>query len=515
MCIEPIELHLDPQALRRGLVLPVDPDTEPFALLVQDSGMVPVSTQIAIVNPETNCLCHVGEYGEIWVQSTACGHSFYMSKDPLDAERFNGRTVDGDPDVSYARTGDLGFLHSVSRPIGPGGAQVEMQILFVLGGIGETFDVNGLSHFPVDIESSIERCHRNIVPGGSAVFQAGGLVVVLAEVHRKNFLASIVPVIVNAVLNAHQLVVDIVAFVGRGDFPRSRLGEKQRGKILASWVTRRLRTIAQFGIKDFTAPPDSAPRTSSQSFHNGNGSVRPSSSLRHVESSTALDDTPALRSGSLRQGFIPLPEGLAEMPGGPGSLLGDESSILESPPMGQDLRRGSDNTPTGNAGGPPQLGLSLESGLGMDYDHGLIELPAHDSYFQFGSPYDDGSKRASEEGPSELPATRTPIDLAASSPSVYSPLPIAESSHVNPYIGGYGSTDTSANAPQTRTYNDRPANTYITDDGDEGIEEGGYNGYSRGPLRIANRTSAYEVDDWDPRTIGHARGPSAGNGWQG
>jgi acyl-CoA synthetase (AMP-forming)/AMP-acid ligase II len=74
----------------------------------------------------------------------------------------------------------------------------------------------------------------------SAVFQAGGLVVVLVEVVRKAYLASIVPVIVNAILNEHQLVVDIIAFIANGDFPRSRLGEKQRGKILASWVTRKM-----------------------------------------------------------------------------------------------------------------------------------------------------------------------------------------------------------------------------------------------------------------------------------
>lgn len=202
------------------------------------------------------------------MQSEANAHSFYGSKDPFDAERFNGRLADADPNVKYMRTGDLGFLHNVSRPIGPGGSHVEMQILFVLGSIGETFDVHGLNHFPMDIELSVERCHRNIVPGGayvfpilsigikanliihSAVFQAGGLVVVLVEIFRKNFLASIVPVIVNAILNHHHLVADIVAFVARGDFPRSRLGEKQRGKILASWVTRKLRTIAQFGIRD-------------------------------------------------------------------------------------------------------------------------------------------------------------------------------------------------------------------------------------------------------------------------
>ena len=73
---------------------------------------------------------------------------------------------------------------------------------------------------------------------------------VLVEVSRKPYLASLVPVIVNAILNDHQIVVDIVAFVNQGDFPRSRLGEKQRGKILAGWVTRKMRTVAQFNIRD-------------------------------------------------------------------------------------------------------------------------------------------------------------------------------------------------------------------------------------------------------------------------
>ncbi|KAI1926040.1 hypothetical protein LOZ12_000533 [Ophidiomyces ophidiicola] len=250
MCIEPIELWLDTKYLRQGYVVPVDPDTPGHTLLVQDSGMVPVSTQIAIVNPETCCLAYVGEYGEIWVQSDACAKSFYGSKQEFDSERFRGRTVDGDPDAVYVRTGDLGFLHTVTRPIGPGGQPVEMQVLFVLGSIGETFEVNGLNHFPMDIEQTIEKSHRNIVKGGSAVFQAGGLVVGLVEVTRKAYLASIVPVIVNAVLTEHQVVTDIVAFVPRGDFPRSRLGEKQRGKILGLWVTRKIRTIAQFSIRD-------------------------------------------------------------------------------------------------------------------------------------------------------------------------------------------------------------------------------------------------------------------------
>lgn len=78
---------------------------------------------------------------------------------------------------------------------------------------------------------------------------------VVVEVTRKAYLASLVPVIVDAILNEHQVVADIVAFVSNGDFPRSRLGEKQRGKVLASWVTRKLRTIAQFSIRDMDDHP--------------------------------------------------------------------------------------------------------------------------------------------------------------------------------------------------------------------------------------------------------------------
>lgn len=62
----------------------------------------------------------------------------------------------------------------------------------------------------------------------------------MVEVFSDEYLAAVVPLIVNAVLNEHQVVIDVIAFVARGDFPRSRLGEKQRGKILSHWVTRKL-----------------------------------------------------------------------------------------------------------------------------------------------------------------------------------------------------------------------------------------------------------------------------------
>lgn len=255
MSLEPIDVWLDPIALRRGYVSVVNPENYPNALHLHDSGMVPVGTQVSIVNPETCKLCKVGEYGEIWIYSEGNVSSFYKSKDQFNEDRFRGVLQDPESstsDVQYVRTGDLGFLHTLTRPVSGSSQVVELQTLFVLGTIGETFEVLGLNHFPIDVENSIENCHASIVRDGSAVFQAGGLVIAVIECTRRNKdnLAAIVPVIINAVLEEHQFVLDVVSFVAVNDFPRSRLGEKQRGKILASWVTKKLPITGKFGVSN-------------------------------------------------------------------------------------------------------------------------------------------------------------------------------------------------------------------------------------------------------------------------
>jgi hypothetical protein len=132
----------------------------------------------------------------------------------------------------------------------------------------------------------------------SAIFQAGGLIVVVVEVTRKAYLASLVPVIVDAVLNEHQVVADIVAFVSHGDFPRSRLGEKQRGKVLASWVTRKLRTIAQFSIRDMEGSDNPFAETPQ---HRMSRISKPGStmgnSIRHSTMNPEIDPLPRSPAG--------------------------------------------------------------------------------------------------------------------------------------------------------------------------------------------------------------------------
>jgi hypothetical protein len=176
----------------------------------------------------------------------------------------------------------------------------------------------------------------------------------LVEVGRKAYLASIVPVIVNAILNEHQIVVDIVAFVNKGDFPRSRLGEKQRGKILASWVTRKMRTMAQFGIRD----PDSALSDVTETIEPRSGvvSLRNSSvmasSLRNVEPAPQiLEEQELERQREHEQtNFVPLPTGISEMP-----AMNYDDSIHGSQRGGNGASVKSDDTPTDNRQGHFEL----------------------------------------------------------------------------------------------------------------------------------------------------------------
>ncbi|CDR43925.1 CYFA0S13e00650g1_1 [Cyberlindnera fabianii] len=248
--LDPIDLWLDPDALRLGLISIVNPSNVPHAIRVQDSGIVPVCTQIAIVNPETRQLCKVGEYGEIWV----CSEGNYDGVLQVIGENvqtyhkhmFNATIAGGDNTLRYVRTGDLGFLHNVSRTDKSG--TIEFQPLFVLGSIANTFESMGLMHFASDIENSIENAHADIRPGGCCVFKADGFVIAVVDSSRGRYLSSLVPVIFNKVLSDHYLILDIVAFTSQNGFPYSRLGLKQRAKIIKLWTQKKLPCHAQYGL---------------------------------------------------------------------------------------------------------------------------------------------------------------------------------------------------------------------------------------------------------------------------
>lgn len=164
-------------------------------MIVQDSGAVLNNNIVAIVNPETGQLCDPDEYGEIWVCSPANIDSYSNSLQKDNESNFNLSIEGVDSNVRFTRTGDYGFLwpvresdhdedddnnsekgslHNSNNRLSPNnnacgwdqlvfaGLNYQM-VLFVLGSVNETIEVNGMLHYPSDIEDTIDASHINIV----------------------------------------------------------------------------------------------------------------------------------------------------------------------------------------------------------------------------------------------------------------------------------------------------------------------------------------------------------------
>ncbi|KAG0278192.1 hypothetical protein BGZ95_004505 [Linnemannia exigua] len=194
MDIEPVRLHISLNALRRGLIEITTELNDPTGIWIEDSGIPVCGTTVAIVNPETSEICLSDEIGEIWVSSDAnvqpyIGRTTDVASDAMidmTKSRFHARISSCAPDdngdgtygdlqqrlhqqmqlgsKSYVRTGEVGFLWNYATPEFNDGQPTSL--LFVLGAIGETIEVQGLLHFPVDVEQTIESAHPNFAPGG-------------------------------------------------------------------------------------------------------------------------------------------------------------------------------------------------------------------------------------------------------------------------------------------------------------------------------------------------------------
>ncbi|KAF7730847.1 hypothetical protein EC973_001365 [Apophysomyces ossiformis] len=245
MLMAPISLELDFEWLRQGIVRPLSPDGETRGVLLHDSGIVPSNTMVAIVDPKTHTLCPAYTIGEIWVSSNCNVKTFIGLSEPEHAAQFQATIAGTDPQITYQRTGDLGFLWNVRRRVNDHMMELPMeeegQCLFVLGSMSEVIERNGYNHFMKDIEVSVERCQVSISPGASLVLHAGDKIIVIAAMKAPQLARAAVPLIVNAVLENHSFLVDTVVIIHPDHMPRTRYGEKQRRKALEAYLQNTLK----------------------------------------------------------------------------------------------------------------------------------------------------------------------------------------------------------------------------------------------------------------------------------
>jgi hypothetical protein len=323
------------------------------------------------------------------------------------------------------------------------------------------------------------------------------------EIFRRNFLASMVPVIVNAILNEHQLVIDIVSFVQKGDFHRSRLGEKQRGKILAGWVTRKMRTIAQYSIRDPNGqdaqmiseePGPRASMSGSMLGRMGPTSLKAGSTRApSLMGMTANMNNPSLTQQQQQEqyqasGMFPQQQG--QQPMGPPQLQQHQFSMSNTEPQGTtqgvELYDPSDRTPTDNRHSfLPDL--RIQNSGPMDEAGAHEPMNYQNAYHPHQQQYESESGDSGLSGP--VPDVLRPGPLSGSIDNEHAR---SETWNSREYYGdgmaSYGDYRNDGNA-----HEGGEMSRYMSN----GSYDGNYGGGGGGGLRVANRDSTESGDSAD------------------
>lgn len=261
--IPPIDMYLDPVSLREGIIKEVDPTSSKVynSLRVQDSGVVPVCTDVTIVNPETLLPCLEGELGEIWCCSEANVFDYTIfdpkgksKKDPFITQQFQSKfNKECENGLTYLRTGDLGFIRNIETT-NIDGDLISLNLLYVLGGINETIEILGLTHFVSDLEKTVKTIHKAIT--NCLIAKAGGLLVCLIQT-RSGFsekYGNLTALVVSELMNNHGVVLDMVSFIKNGNssirLNRYDNWNANRSYIVKDWFNQDIEIETQFAVNN-------------------------------------------------------------------------------------------------------------------------------------------------------------------------------------------------------------------------------------------------------------------------
>jgi acyl-CoA synthetase (AMP-forming)/AMP-acid ligase II len=189
-----------------------------------------VGQRTLAVDPESLTPCPPERIGEIWVAGDSVAQGYWNRSE--ETEHTFRAHLAGTDEGPFLRTGDLGFIKEGE--------------LFVTGRLKDLIIVDGLNHYPQDIERTVEECHRAIRPGCSAAFSVDvkgrEQVVIVAEVTAKRAQgqaldgAEVIKEIRRAVSAQHDLRVHDVALLKARSVPKTSSGKIQRHACRAGYL---------------------------------------------------------------------------------------------------------------------------------------------------------------------------------------------------------------------------------------------------------------------------------------
>jgi acyl-CoA synthetase (AMP-forming)/AMP-acid ligase II len=199
---------------------------------------------VEIVDPDVLKPCPEGQVGEVWIAGPNVAGGYWNQREA--SQRTFQAFLDGIQVDTYAgpylRTGDLGFCQDGE--------------LYITGRLKDLIIVQGLNHYPQDIEASVEKSHQALRPGACAAFsvdvEGKEQVVIVAEaaperMGKASWTGSeeIQKAVRRAVFESHELRLHEVVLIQPGTLPKTSSGKLQRylckqeylSNMLKSWET--------------------------------------------------------------------------------------------------------------------------------------------------------------------------------------------------------------------------------------------------------------------------------------
>ena len=191
--------------------------------------------QIVIVDPETGIRSPSDTVGEIWVAGESVTSGYWRR--PEETKLTFDARVAGNEDVSFLRTGDLGFLHEGE--------------LYVTGRLKDLIIIRGRNLYPQDIENAVQGSHVQLRQGGCAVFSADvngeERLIVVQEAERGALLGEeVVNAIRHIVAEEFEVQPYAILIVKAGSVPKTSSGKVQRRASRRMFLSNSFETLAEW-----------------------------------------------------------------------------------------------------------------------------------------------------------------------------------------------------------------------------------------------------------------------------
>ncbi|WP_046301995.1 fatty acyl-AMP ligase [Mycobacterium sp. UM_Kg27] len=238
----PVVRHFDRAALTEDRVVEVAADVAKpeTALPLVGCGKKSELLDVRIVDAETRVLRAPEEVGEIWVSGPSVGVGYWGR--PEETEHAFSAHLADTGEGPYLRSGDLGFFRDGE--------------LYVTGRCKDLMTIDGYSHYPNDIELTVQACHPALMPSRGAVFQlpteryAPEYLVVVQEVHHHEAAgvdpSDLIASIRAAIRTHHGIDAQAVVLLKPMRIPTTTSGKIQRGACRDQYLAGELTVLAEW-----------------------------------------------------------------------------------------------------------------------------------------------------------------------------------------------------------------------------------------------------------------------------